>query len=172
MNRSAQQISSPDQPLSIADVVARLRDRRSLPVAPEGPQARHPNASNKRIGQVTPAAPSETRRGTAPFEVDRNGGGTSWTISAGDIDAWTPDHQLIWVTTDTSQNPVYKSGSSKELWRVDCEAKTQALELSLQFDRSGRLTNRYQSKGAAMLEIIPGSPVDKVRRAFCPPAFE
>jgi hypothetical protein len=133
-----------------------------------------PRADEKRELEVMKAETDEILRSlrSAPFEIDRNDGGTSWTISAGDIDAWTPDHQLIWVTTDTSQNPLYKSGSSKELWRMDCEHKSQSLELSLEFDRSGKLTNRYQSKDAAMLEIIPGSPVDKVRRAFCPPDLE
>lgn len=109
----------------------------------------------------------------APYEVYRNGGGTALIIKAGDIDAWTPNNQLIWVTIDTSRNPIYRSGSSKELWRLDCKAKTQAIEITQSFDRAGNLAKIYEPpQTPALDEIIPGSPIDRVRVAFCPPEYE
>jgi hypothetical protein len=108
----------------------------------------------------------------ARFEVARNAAGTIWTIKAGDIDAWTDNNSLIWVEVDTSQNPIYSSAKAKELWRLDCRAKTHSLEISQSFDRQGELTNTYTAQASVMGHIYEGSPVDKVRIAFCPPEFE
>ncbi|MFZ3481794.1 hypothetical protein [Sphingomonas sp. 3-13AW] len=137
---------------------------------------------------AAPADPAETRRieviraeteevlrelRNAPFEVARNSGGTVWKIKVSDIDAWTPENRLVWVTIDTSENPIYESGASKQLWRMDCTTKTWSLEVSQQIARSGELGNRYTPPSPAKAsDIIPGSPVDKVLRAFCPPELE
>ncbi|WP_422057684.1 hypothetical protein [Sphingomonas sp.] len=104
--------------------------------------------------------------------VIRTQGLTKWKIRVRDIDAGTARRQLLWVEIDTSENPVYTSGPVKELWRIDCLAKTQRVEYSERFDRQGRSTSTRFYEGARMTQITPAIPVDAVRVAFCAPDLE
>lgn len=64
MNRSHQEDSIPDQLLSIADVVARVRSRRSLQPPHDQPPAAEPSIREVRSGKVSISPTGEVVRGT------------------------------------------------------------------------------------------------------------
>lgn len=64
MNRRFHENCSPDHPLSIADIVARVRARRSLPPPCKEPQAPERRVSARSNINLSPLVPSRAARGT------------------------------------------------------------------------------------------------------------